>query len=193
MISASWDVFKNNAGILLGATVVVYALMAAGSIVYIGGIILAGPLMVGLYKIALEGARGEAMDFSDVFSGFKKFLPSFLAYLLITVFSGIGMIFCIIPGILISIMYMPTFLFIVDQNLDFWDAMEASRKMVMNNFGAWILLMVVVCLMNIVGMLVCCVGMLVTAPMSMVMICMAYDLEMNAIRPAVVPPAPPIS
>jgi uncharacterized membrane protein len=191
MITTSWEIFKNNLGPLLGGAVVVLALISAGSMVYIGGIILSGPLVAGFYKVCLAGVRGEPLDFGDVFWGFKKFLPTFLAYLVTTIFAGIGMIFCIIPGILVAILYFPTYLFIIDQGLDFWDAMEASRKMVMNNFGQWLLLGVVTILLSIAGMLACCVGSFVAMPIVFLMITMAYEQERKAVPVSMAPPAPP--
>ncbi len=192
VLGRSWEIFKANLGPLLGGFLVMFVIIGASSAVYIGPIILSGPMTLGFYKMARTAVNGQSVEFSDLFSGFQKFLPAFLAYLIIAIFTSIGMIFCILPGILVSLVYMPTYLFILDDNLDFWNAMEASRKMVMNNFGQWLLLLVVLFALNLVGMLACCVGFVVTAPVSILAITLAYDMERRAARGAVeMPPLPP--
>jgi uncharacterized membrane protein len=143
--------------------------------------ILSGPLVLGLFKMARLAVRGEPIEIGELFSGFQRFLDAFLANLLITIFTIAGSILCIIPGILISIAYLPTYLFMLDEKLAFWDAMEASRKMVMNNPVQWIILWLVLCLFNIVGMLACCAGLILTGPISLLVITLAYDLERRAI------------
>lgn len=180
ILSRSGEVFKNNLGPLLGATLVMWVILGVSGVIYIGPLVLAGPLTLGLYKMVQAALRGQPVEFGDLFSGFQKFLPAFLANLIITVFSAIGMIFCIIPGLLIGILYIPTYLFILDDNLEFWNAMEASRKMVMNNFGQWIILALVLFVLNLAGALVCCIGMAVTMPISMIAIAIAYTLEREA-------------
>lgn len=187
LLGEAWNLFKDNIGPFLGGVLVMLVLLSASSITYIGPIILSGPMMLGLYKMILSAIRRQPVEFGDLFSGFKQFLPGFLAYLVITIFTSVGMIFCIIPGILISILYAPTYLFILDDNLDFWNAMEASRKMVMNNFGQWLVLSLILFLINLAGTLACCVGILVSMPVSLLVIALAYDLQ----RRADVPPLPP--
>jgi uncharacterized membrane protein len=192
IIGTSWGIFKNNVGPLLGGNLVMLIILCVSGMVPFGSLVLAGPLMLGMYKMTRVAIRGEAVEFGYLFSGFQKFLPAFLASLLITIFSCIGMIFCIIPGILISILYLPTYLFILDDNLEFWDAMEASRRMVMNNFGQWIVLGLVLFLLNVAGFLACGVGSLVTMPMTYIAIALAFDQEHQVFAP-VPPPVPPFT
>ena len=53
---------------------------------------------------------------------------------------------------------------IADRGLAFWPAMEFSRKLSWRNFGGIVLLVVVIALMNLAGLLLLCVGMLITLP-----------------------------
>ena len=190
IISKSWVIFTNNVGPLLGANLIMIIILSVSSVVPFGPLVLVGPLMLGMYKMTRAAIRGENVEFGDLFSGFPKFLPTFLASLLITIFSCIGMIFCIVPGILVSILYLPTYLFILDDNLDFWNAMEASRRMVMNNLGQWLILALVLCVLNIAGCLACGVGLLVTIPMMYIAITIAFDQEHQGFS-IVTPTLPP--
>lgn len=195
MLGESWNVFKNNVGPLLGGMVLMMVIIAAGNLIPIVGLVipmlLGGPLVLGYYKMVRSAIAKQPVEFGDLFSGFQKFLPAFLAYLIIAIFTGIGTLLCIIPGIIVSILYAPTWLFLLNDNLDFWPAMEASRKMVSANFVQWLLLFLVMMGINIAGGLACCVGVLVTFPMTFVLITLAFDLERNALLPEI-PPVPPV-
>jgi len=161
-------------------------MMVSGA-AYIGPLVLGGPMALGLYKMARKAVNGQPVEFGDLFSGFQRFLDAFLANLIMSIFTMAGTILCVIPGLFIGLMYMLTYLFMLDDNLAFWDAMEASRKMVMNNTWQWILLGLVLFLFNLVGMLACCVGMFVTGPVSLLVITLAYDMERQAAAVATIP------
>ena len=79
-----------------------------------------------------------------------------------------------------------------EKNLAFWDAMEASRKMAMKNIGQWVILALALFAFNLVGMIPCGLGLLATAPMTCIIITMAYDLEQNAVLDVAAEPVPPV-
>ncbi len=90
---------------------------------------------------------------------------------------------------------MLTYLVLLDTGLDFWGAMEASRKKVMENFGQWVVLGLLLMVLNILGSIPCGLGLLVTMPMSLVIICLAYDqatANTAAAAPAEDMPPPPM-
>jgi uncharacterized membrane protein len=190
-------------GPLLGAMVVVYAILIVGGLALnlivrmgpLGGLLIAGPLQLGLFKMIRQALRDEPVDFNLLFSEFSRFPDAYLAGLLIGLFSFVGAVFCIIPGAIVKVCYASTYLFMNDKNLSFWDAMEASRRMAMNNLGQWVLLALALFALNLVGIIPCGLGLLVTAPMTYLVIAMAYDLEQNAVIDVVVEPvmssAPP--
>ncbi len=188
----SWELFKNNVSPLLGGYLIVMVIVSVSGLVYIGPLVLGGPLALGLFKMTRLAVKGEPIEFNELFSGFQRFVDAFLAYLVITLFTMVGTILCVIPGLLVGIAYTPTYLFMLDDKLAFWDAMEASRKMVMNNPGQWILLWLALCLFNLLGLLACCVGIILTGPVSLLVITLAYDAERKAVAgPVAAPEVPP--
>ncbi len=199
MFTGSWEVYKKNIGPLLGAVVVIWAILVVGSsasafVLRVGSLAvmaLAGPLLMGLFKMIRQALREEPVDFNLLFSEFKRFPDAYVAALLIGVFSMIGMVFCIIPGAIIKVCYASTFLFMNEKNLPFWDAMEASRKMAMNNLGQWAILALALFGLNLVGAIPCGLGLLVTAPMTYIIITMAYDLEQKAVIDVTAAPVTP--
>jgi uncharacterized membrane protein len=64
---------------------------------------------------------------------------------------------------------------IVGRKMAFWTAMETSRKLVAKNWISWIFLFVIITIINILGFLACCVGLLITSPLSACIVAAAYE------------------
>jgi len=136
--------------------------------------ILTGPLYVGMHIYIMKRMFGRRAEFGDLFQGFNFFLPSLVAWLLITIFTGVASIFFIIPGLIVAAMYKFTYLFIFDKGLDFWPAMQASHAVVKNDYLGFTLFLLLLICVNILGVLCCFVGLLVTIPISLAAITVAY-------------------
>ena len=186
----SWAVYKKNIGPLLGATVVVCVIALVCGRVFnmilpvVGSLAasaVTGPLMLGMFKMVRQALKEEPLDFGLLFSEFSRVPDAYLAGLLIAVFSTIGAVFCVVPGIIVGTVYTCTYLFMNERKLAFWNAMEASRKMAMNNPGQWVILALALFALNLATVVTCGLGLLVTAPMTYIIIAMAYDLEQNTV------------
>ena len=183
MVGQSWKIVQNNAGILIGGAALLIIIQSVIStilqkILGAGGLaqlILGGPFLLGYFGVTLKAVRGGKPAFEDLFSGFQRFLPAFVANLVISILTGIGFILCILPGIFVAMIYSLTYLYMHDRRLDFWPAMESSRQTVMAALGAWVPLYLVFILLCIVGALACGVGIIVTAPIAVVLLTLAYE------------------
>lgn len=87
-LSEGWALIKPYYGTFLGMIVVMFIIsIAIGFIPYIGGVInaiLSGPFLCGIYYALVRRTRGEDAQFSMLFEGFSRFLPSFLVTLIYT-------------------------------------------------------------------------------------------------------------
>jgi len=88
------------------------------------------PIMAGIMMMAIKHYRGEAVDFKSVFDYFYMTGKLALAGVIIYVFTIIGIMLLVLPGIYVSVAYAFTIPLIVDKNMDVWPAMELSRKTV---------------------------------------------------------------
>lgn len=140
-----------------------------------GSLILGGPLYLGYCGVALRAARGQSLDISQVFEGFQRFLPAFVANLIISILTCIGTLLCVIPGLFVGLIYCLTYFYMLDRKSDFWPSMESSRQTVMNALGAWIVVYLVFIALVIAGCILCGVGVIVTGPIATVMLALAYD------------------
>ena len=138
-------------------------------------LILQGPLIAGFHVYCLKRLLGRQTDFGDLFKGFNFFVPALVASLVIGLFTFAGTLFCIIPGLVIAAMYKFTYLFIVDKRLDFWPAMQASHNVVRNDYFGFTMFLVLLFLINVLGVLCCIVGLLVSLPVTFAAITVAYQ------------------
>jgi uncharacterized membrane protein len=165
-IGEGWTLVKGD----LGNYIVISLLFAVLS----GVPLIQGPLIAGFHIFTMKKLMGRNAEFGDLFKGFNFFVPTLVASLLIGLFTFAGTLFCIIPGLVVAAMYKFTSLFIVDKRMDFWPAMQASHAVVKNDYFGFTMFLVLAFLINLLGVLCCLVGLLVTIPLTFAAITVAY-------------------
>ncbi len=161
----------------------------------VGNAFLVGPVLAGLALASLRKARGGKAELGDFFEGFRYFVWAFLASVLIGFFGFVGLIFLIVPGLVIFAMYLLTFHFIVDEDKDLWQAMESSRKVAAQDYFGYTLLLLLLCLLNLLGFMFVVVGLIVSLPLTSLALTAAYLNAFDTIAvpsPSSTPPPPPI-
>jgi uncharacterized membrane protein len=118
---------------------------------------------------------GRRADLGDIFQGFNYFVPALIAAIVSSIFTTIGCLLCIIPGLVVAAMYQFTYLFIVDKKMDWWPAMKASHEVVKQDYLGFTLFLIAGALLNFVGFLCCIAGILVTFPIYYAAITFAYQ------------------
>jgi uncharacterized membrane protein len=88
------------------------------------------PIAVGIIILGISRAREESLSLKQIFEYFGKYPYLLLGYILVTLFTLLGFLALIIPGIYLSIAYIYTLPLIADKNLSVWNAMELSRRTV---------------------------------------------------------------
>lgn len=132
-------------------------------------------LGVGYYFVAFQIIRNRPYGFGDFFNGFKKFLPVFLTAFVSGILIALGLLLLILPGIYLAVSYLFAQLFVVDKNLSFWSAMEASRKVITRKWFPFFGLVLLLALLNLLGAIILGVGLLVTIPLSACVVAAAYE------------------
>lgn len=167
-IGEGWEAVKSDLGIFIVMTIVMGAVNGAIPL------ILNGATTAGFQAAFKRKFRGQKAELGDLFIGFQHFGPTLIANLLISLFTFLGFLLFIIPGIVIATRYTFTYLFIVDKGMGHRDAMRASREIVRQDYFGYIVFLFALGLLNIVGALCLLVGLLVTIPISMGAIAAAY-------------------
>lgn len=167
-ISAGWELVKQDMVAWIVASLLLLVLSG------VVPVILQGAMIVGLHIMAIKRIQGRTPEFADVFKGFNYFVPSLVAALLISIGVFAGMILCIVPGLVIAAATIFSYLFIVDRGMDFWPAIQASHDVVKNDYVGFTIFFLALAILQMVGALLCFVGILITLPIMYGAITVAY-------------------
>ena len=176
-----WELLVGRFRLLVGATVLVYLLFFGISSIPgigVGAVIVLGfVLLGGLNLVFLKELRGEPANVGVVFAGFNAaFLPLLLAGTVATILVVAGGFLCLAPGIyLLVAWHLFTPLLILDKGLDFWQALECSRRVVTRHWWTCGGLFLLAVLAVAAGLLACLVGVLVTLPLATAAVVVAYE------------------
>src|SRR5689334_13667586 len=129
------DLVTGNLGLVVGACVLAFVVMFGIALVPILGWIAAfvvDPVIIaGLYLLLLKRIRGQHATIGDVFSGFGGSVMNLaLAGIVSGILVSIGFFFLVLPGIYLVVGYVFALALVADKKLEFWTAMELSRRVV---------------------------------------------------------------
>lgn len=140
------------------------ALMLTGSAALMFGAFL-GVIGQHLANAALIRSVSESYLGGDATVGqaYRFILPRIgwilLAALLISLATGVGLLFCVVPGVLVALFFGLTMPAIVTENLNTFDGMKRSWSLVSGNLGKVFLVGLIVFLINfVIGLLFGAVG-----------------------------------
>lgn len=131
-------------------------------------------LAMGLIRAALAVVDGRTPEVGMLFQS-EGFVPYLVASILVGLAVGLGLIFCIIPGLILAFLFAFYGYGIVDgRTEDGIESMKISWNLVSSNVGALLLLFVLVILVNLGGALLCGVGLLFTYPLTAIAVAYAW-------------------
>ncbi len=170
-----WGLIRSNVWPIIGITALVLLLAHSVNSTLVG-LAIGGPLMGGLWLYLLKQARGEQATADTAFSGFRiAFADLFLASLVTLVLMTLGFVCLLLPGFYLAAAWMFTLPLVIDLRLDFWSAMELSRKVVTRHWWKFFAFWLVLLLVKFSGALACGVGLFLTAPVAMAAAVFAYE------------------
>ena len=109
-------------------------------------VLLLPPLFVGILIWAvLKLDKGEKPDLNESFNIALQRLPKLLwTTILQIVFILVGLIFLIIPGIVLGVWFFAAEYLVVEKNLGPWEALMESKKLIHGNFFSVFLLSLII-------------------------------------------------
>ncbi|MCX6993773.1 MAG: hypothetical protein NT011_11625 [Kiritimatiellaeota bacterium] len=179
-IQQGWELYKANIGVWIVASLLAIVI----SVATLG--ILSGPMMAGLVWMALVlvDRKEPKPQMGDVFKGFDYFLQSFLFFLVwgvimlaisvVSLIPCVGTLVVIVVSIVLHTALMFGLFLIVDKKMEFWPASMLSLNVVKPNFFPFLGLLVVAMLIGHVGAIACGIGVIVTMPIAVCILAVAY-------------------
>ena len=161
------------------------ATLLGGLISAVTGGILAGPLLMGMFRMAFKTMRGEQPNIGDLFSWSGRFLQAFLTALIFGaiyfVLGGIGnnnAFFGLLSGVAIPLLYLMvgfTTSLILERNWDVAKAINQVAKLIFSRDAfMWWVVGLVFAAISVGGMAACFIGVLVTVPWMISATAVAY-------------------
>jgi uncharacterized membrane protein len=177
-LKRGWDLFKRYPGGFVGFFLLYILIQLVFHFIPLVGSVAAfavGPaLIMGNFIVCAKLLQDHTPKFSDFFLGFRFFIPLLLTALMGGALTGIGLLLLIIPGLYLMVSYLFAASLVIDRRLDFWPALELSRRTVQPNlFGLFAFLLLLI-LLNLVGAALLGLGLLVSLPLTGCAVTVAY-------------------
>ncbi len=196
-LTKAWElVIAEPVLLIVGYAVITLAILFS-SIVVVGPLILAGPLLVGYFQVIQKRIDGETAEFGDLFAGFQDFgrtlvvgllvlgahlagtIVNLLVNLLLNSIPCLGTIIGFVLGIAIAVAVGAATFFVLQivafTNTAPVDALTQSFNFAMANMKDVVILSLVCNVLFMVGCLACGIGMLLTGPIAFVFMTIAYN------------------
>ena len=167
--SEAWELFKDNAVLIVLASLVATIVM----VVSLG--ILTGPMTVGMIGIVRKRLRGEAASVTDVFDGLSSFGTSFVTVLLVAVGVIVGSILCLLPGLVFAVAAVFSLHEVTYRSAGAVDAIKGSMNLVKENVGSVVVLLLAAIVVSAVCGLVPIIGAVLSTAFVTVLILVAYE------------------
>ena len=153
--------------ITTGAGLAVFLLGAVVQILVKGAIASAG------YGGLLDIANGDKVSVGSFFRP-RNIVAVVVAALIVDILTIFGLVLLILPGLAVLLFTWFSAVAIVDRNLSPIDGIRASFDIVKTNFGQVLLAALTFLALQLVGLLLCVVGLLVTIPVAYLFMVYTY-------------------
>ncbi|MFW5867011.1 MAG: hypothetical protein ACOCX2_04295 [Armatimonadota bacterium] len=187
-LSESWELISED----LVTHIILALIVGLGS--SITGGLLSGPLMGGYLWIVFKKMKDPAYKPApgDIGKGFENFVQLFLVGIVAGLIASLGAIACIIGVFFTSALVVLALPLVVERKMNFWSAITESISKTKQDLMSWVVFVLVIGLLNALGGAVA-VGFLITLPIAVVMIALAYrdNYGLNGAAPAASAPAAP--
>lgn len=137
--------------------------------------ILVAPLYVGIIYMANKSERKEKLEIADLFIGYRQNFVNIIIYGLISsIILGISFMLCIIPGFFVLPLLMLGYPILLFENATFSEALSKSFNIAKENYGVFLGASFLGLLISMAGILLCGIGIIATAPFSLIVMYSTY-------------------
>ncbi|MBX3225987.1 MAG: hypothetical protein KIT84_29575 [Labilithrix sp.] len=207
VIKSGWEIYKTHwapmtLGIFVGALIgavpgqVAPGLTAAGVLeegsslywavngpMVILGQVVAQFFAAGMTRAALRASRENTVTIGDFFSAGGRFVSFLLMSLLRTLAVAFGFLLLIVPGVILSLGFFNAGFYVVDQGLGPIEALKRSWESTDGQKGQLFVFSLAELGITILGILACCFGLFVAAPVCLLARALIY-MRMSGSGPA---------
>jgi uncharacterized membrane protein len=180
-VQFGWETWKSNALFWIGVVLVILVIDAViqvpstradrqpalALVVSLIGILVHTVLQIGLTKMSLRFVDGGRGEFSDLYSGYPLFFNYLITSILLGLMVFIGFILLIVPGIILAVIFGFSTFAVVDRGMGPIEALQRSAAITSGVRMEIFLFGLVALGLNILGAILCGIGLLATYPTTM--------------------------
>ncbi|MBV8326012.1 beta-carotene 15,15'-monooxygenase [Chryseobacterium sp.] len=138
------------------------------------GILLA-PLYVGLIYIVNKYNTKNQIEFSDLFIGYRQNFVNILIYSFLSgIISAVAMALCVLPFFFVYPLLLLGYPILLFENASATEALGKSFNIAKENYGTFLLTTFLGGLISMAGIILCGIGIILTAPFMMVVMYSTY-------------------
>ena len=144
----------------------------------LGFIPVVGPFlaMPGYANVALKLVRGQKPEPGD---GFIVFQQSIADHIIIGLLQIIGILLCFVGVLITQPLFVPGTFYILDKGMKWGEAKDKCLADVKPNLISWIIFFLITGIVALLGIILCCVGVLLTGPIAMCAVAYAYEKSLK--------------
>jgi len=179
--SRGWQLVQRYFWLTVGATFIIALISIVIELIpflgWIVGLVFGFVFWGGLDWMFLKLIRGEKSGVGDAFAGFSMgFVQLMLASIVSQLLLSVGLLLLILPGIyLLVAWFLFTPLLVMDKRLEFWPAMELSRKVVTRHWWQFFGLLLLQLLVLLGGLIALGIGVFIALPIVTAASIYAYE------------------
>ncbi len=148
-----------------------------GVFIFLGQLVLIAAsmfFMIGYLDMLIKIARGQPAAVGDLFKIPGRLGPMIGVILLFGLMVSIGSMLCVIPGLILLVMFWPAQLLVLEGKADVIESFTVARSITANNTLTIILVWLVGGVIANLGALACGVGVFVSIPLAQLLWVTAY-------------------
>ena len=136
-------------------------------------------LQAGYLKLQLKVSRDQNAQFGDIFNGgkfaFQTVQKLVLNSIVFSLMISVGLSLCIIPGVLLALMFWPFAHVLIDEDRPGLGNLYRARQLTDGNWSSLVLVFIVATACNLAGYCSCGIGLIVTIPFVNLLYTVAYE------------------
>ena len=175
IIGQAWDLVRPHMvplAVMCGLTSLVGLIPVVGGVLVL---LLTGPLYLVLFRTMLGVIDGTPPRIDSLFQLDARWGQALLAYLATTLATGLGMLLCVVPGLMLATMWSMTLPCLAERSTDdFWAAMKRSADLTRGYRMRIFLLYLAFIPLMLLGLLALVVGIFVAAAVVLMSLALVY-------------------
>jgi len=187
-VGMAWDSIKGNFPLFAAIGLLMILSISALNLFPIIGSTMASLLLFGYFVALMKLAKSEELSFQDIlwpFINVKRFLQGIFLIVVHSLGILVGTLLLLVPGVWLAVRWSLAFAIfplMKQEDLNGWRALQASSAIVKGNWWWFAGLLVILGLINLIGFLFFGIGLLISFPMSaLILIYVAQDVYLRSL------------